>query len=320
MRIVHDIACFPPGLRGGVAAMGNFDGLHLGHRAVLAQTEALARQRGAPFLALTFEPHPRQFFRPDLPAFRLTPLADKARLLRALPVDGLVVLPFNAALAATTAEDFMALLRGPAGIAHVVVGGDFRFGKDRRGSPEMLAACPGLAFSVAAEVPGPDGGPCSSTRIRELVQAGDCAAAAGLLGRPLEFQGRVRRGDQRGRTLGFPTLNLDMAAYLPPRHGVYAARCGLPSGRPVPAARDRDLTWVDAVANFGRRPTLGGGRPLLEVHLPGFSGDLYGATVRVQLLEFLRPERKFAGLDALKAQITEDTATALGWLRRHGGG
>ncbi len=317
MRIVHDIASFPPHLRGGVAAMGNFDGLHLGHRAVLDHTAEQARQRNAPFLVLTFEPHPRRFFRPELPPFRLTPLADKVRLLRPHAVDGLIVLPFTAGLAATSAEDFAALLREAAGIDRVVVGHDFRFGRDRRGDPAALAQTAGLSVSVTPEVTDLDGVACSSTRIRELIQAGDCQAAARLLGRPVEIQGRVRRGDQRGRTIGFPTANLDMAGYLPPRHGVYAARFGLPGGRPVLPGEDRDLVWMDAVANFGLRPTVGGGRPLLEVHLPGFSGDIYGATVRVQLLEFLRPEQKFSGLDALKGQITRDTAAAMAFLRQN---
>lgn len=294
------------GDRGAVVAIGNFDGVHLGHQAVIGAAGTLARSLRAPHAVLTFEPHPRRVFRPQDPPFRLTPFRVKARRIEALGVDLLFTLHFDLAFAARSAEDFIdsVLIQG-LGARHVVVGYDFVFGHQRRGNPALLqqrGAALGFGVSVIDPVAGSGGAVYSSTRIREHLAAGRPREAAALLGRPWEIDGRVERGDQRGRTIGFPTANLLLDHYLRPAAGVYAVRAGIEEG-------GRTL-WHDAVANFGRRPTFGGTDLRLEVHLFDFAGDLYGRHLRVALIEHLRPEQKFPGIDALKAQIAADAARA----------
>ncbi len=295
-----------PADRGGVVAVGNFDGVHLGHQAVIGEAGRLARSCGAAHAVLTFEPHPRRLFRPDDPPFRLTPFRVKARRIEAMGVDLLFTLHFDAAFARRRAEDFIeeVLVQG-LGARHVVVGYDFVFGHQRRGNAVLLAekgAALGFGVSTVPPVEAPDGTLYSATRIREHLLAGRPRAAAALLGRPWEIEGRVERGDQRGRTIGFPTANLALDDFLRPLAGVYAVRAGIEEGGAT--------VWRDAVANFGRRPTFGGSDLRLEVHLFDFAGDLYGRHLRVALIEHLRPEQKFAGLEALKAQIAQDAAQA----------
>ncbi len=294
------------GDRGAVVALGNFDGLHLGHQHVIGEAGAIARRLGAPHAVLTFEPHPRSVFRPQDPPFRLTPFRVKSRRIEALGVDLLFTLHFDRDFARRSAEDFIAgvLVRG-LGARHVVVGYDFVFGHQRVGNPALLAergAALGFGVDIVAPVAATDGAAYSSTSIRQHLLAGRPREAAALLGRFWEIDGRIERGDQRGRTIGFPTANIFLQDYLRPAAGVYAVRAGLEEGGKT--------RWLDAVANFGNRPTFGGTDLRLEVHLFDFAGDLYGRHLRVALIDHLRPEIKFSGIDALKAQIAEDAARA----------
>jgi riboflavin kinase/FMN adenylyltransferase len=292
--------------RGAVVAAGNFDGVHLGHQAVLGEAKALAKSLGAPFAVLTFEPHPRVVFQPGLPPFRLTPFRAKALVLEGLGVDLLFTLHFDLAFAQKTAEEFVAdVLVAGLGAKAVVVGYDFVFGNKRRGTAELLkaeGAKHGFAVKIVAPVSPAGGVVYSSTQIREHLVAGRPREAAALLGRPWEIDGRVDVGDKLGRTIGFPTANIDLADYLRPAPGVYAVRAGIEDGGKT--------DWHDGAANLGWRPTVGGKDLRLETHLFDFSGDLYGKHLRVALIEWLRPEQRFAGLDALKAQIALDVTQA----------
>ncbi|MGE0722925.1 MAG: bifunctional riboflavin kinase/FAD synthetase [Alphaproteobacteria bacterium] len=294
----------PAARLGAVVALGNFDGVHRGHQAVLARTRAIAAELGAPAGVLTFEPHPRQLFRPDDPPFRLTTFRIKARLIEALGLDVLYALAFDRAFSERTAESFIAdVLVGGFGVRHVVAGPDFVFGHRRQGSMTLLAERGrGLGFGVTAVEPVTAAtGRVSSSRVRTLLQEGRPAEAAALLGRPWEVEGRVEAGHRRGRTIGFPTANLALGDSLRPATGVYAVEARLDAPE-APA-------WC-GVANFGRRPTVDGTSEWLEVHLFDFAGDLYGKHLRVGFREYLRGERKFDGLPALTAQIAEDAARA----------
>jgi riboflavin kinase / FMN adenylyltransferase len=292
--------------RGAVVAAGNFDGVHLGHQAVLGEAKALARRLDAPFAVLTFEPHPRVVFQPGLPPFRLTPFRAKSRELETLGVDLLFTLHFDLAFAQKTAEEFVAeVLVAGLGIKAVVVGYDFVFGNKRRGTAELLkteGSKHGFDVKVVAPASAAGGVVYSSTQIREHLVAGRPRDAAALLGRPWEIDGRVDLGDKLGRTIGFPTANIDLADYLRPAPGVYAVRAGIEEGGKT--------EWHDGAANLGWRPTVGGKDLRLEAHLFDFSGDLYGKHLRVAFIERLRPEQRFAGLDALKAQIAADCQKA----------
>jgi riboflavin kinase / FMN adenylyltransferase len=292
--------------RGAVVAAGNFDGVHLGHQAVLGEAKALARRLDAPFAVLTFEPHPRVVFQPGLPPFRLTPFRAKSRELETLGVDLLFTLHFDLAFAQKTAEEFVAeVLVAGLGIKAVVVGYDFVFGNKRRGTAELLkteGSKHGFDVKVVAPVSAAGGVVYSSTQIREHLVAGRPREAAALLGRPWEIDGRVDVGDKLGRTIGFPTANIDLADYLRPAPGVYAVRAGIEEGGKT--------EWHDGAANLGWRPTVGGKDLRLEAHLFDFRGDLYGKHLRVAFIERLRPEQRFAGLDALKAQIAADCQKA----------
>ncbi|WP_374368954.1 bifunctional riboflavin kinase/FAD synthetase [Dongia sp.] len=315
MRLIRHLADVPPEGRGAVLALGNFDGVHLGHQAVIRQAAEIAEAHKAPLGVLTFEPHPRSFFRPQDPVFRLTPFRIKTRHLQALGVQFLYDLAFDAEMAARTADNFVEeVLVAGLGIAHVVVGYDFCFGKGRAGNASLLTQFGGRhgfgVTSVAAAKAG-DGPAYSSTLVREQLKDGKPAAAAATLGRPWEIEGRVEHGDARGRQLGFPTANIALGEFMEPKLGVYA----------VMAADDSSETpdWIAGVANLGMRPTVGGTRVQLEVHLFDFSGDLYGKHLRVALIDFIRPEMKFNGLDALKAQIAADSADARRRLKDYQG-
>ncbi len=295
--------------RGAVLAIGNFDGVHRGHAALIGQVRERARAEGRPSAVLTFEPHPRSVFFPASEPFRLTPFRVKERELDRLGVALLFVRHFDRAFAAKSAEAFIEeVIVAAVGAAHVFVGYDATFGAGRRGTPEVLRAQGeryDFGVTVLEPVRGTDAGLYSSTHIRELLKAGKPREAAVALGRHWEIDGRVAEGDRRGRTIGFPTANLGLGEYLRPAFGVYAVRvCGDGPDDPL-AGR-----LVDGVANIGLRPTVGGLVPRLEAHLFDTDCDLYGRHLRVALVEFIRPERKFAGLDALKAQIAEDAARA----------
>ncbi|MBV8687277.1 MAG: bifunctional riboflavin kinase/FAD synthetase [Alphaproteobacteria bacterium] len=292
----------PERLRGGIVALGNFDGFHKGHQAVVGRAVARARAEGRPALVATFDPHPVRFFRPAAPWFRLTTLDQRERLFAAAGADAMIVFRFDSALAATSAEDFVAerLIR-LIGAAGVVTGEDFTFGRGRGGNVAVLArlgAAQGLATEAVAPVEQ-DGEPVSSSRIRDALQAGDCETATALLTRPFAIEGVVEHGDKRGRTIGYPTANLGLGHYLRPRFGIYAVRGRLPDGHAVEGA-----------ANLGIRPTFEPPKELLEPYFFDFAGDLYGQTLEVELISFLRPEAKFESLEALKAQMAEDCGEA----------
>lgn len=307
MDIIRHPGDMPETLRPCVAALGNFDGFHRGHQQVVGIAGRLARQSGRPLAVITTEPHPRHFFRPDDPPFRLTPFRERAFLLECFGVDILGSLVFDAALAAHSAEAFLRdILLDGFGVAHVVVGFDYRFGKGRGGDAALLRAAGerhGFEVTIVPPVTIGAGGEApvfSSSLIRETLQAGAARRAAALLGHWWALQGRVETGERRGSRIGFPTANIAPGEALRPRHGVYAVRLTV-EGEEV--ARD-------GVANFGRRPTFGDAEPLLEVHLFDFAGDLYGRHVRVEFVDFVREERKFDGIEALVVQIAADCATA----------
>ncbi len=300
--LVRDLAVVPPHLKGGAVAVGNFDGVHLGHQAVIAAARQFAEAQRVPLLCLTFEPHPRTVFgqgRGGERPFRLTPGISKIEALAALGLDGIVCLRFTPDFAQQTPETFIqrVLLDGLA-VRHVAVGHDFCFGRGRAGNAETLTA--EAAFTVTALPPQrrTAGEAFASTLIRAHLAQGEPEAAAALLGRPFTIVGRVRHGDKRGRTLGFPTANVALGDYLRPAFGVYAVMVEI------------DGQAYRGVANLGRRPTVAGLVERLEVHLFDFSGDLYGRKIRVALHHFLRPEQTFDGLAALTAQITRDAEAA----------
>nr|AIA11995.1 riboflavin biosynthesis protein RibF [uncultured bacterium] len=292
----------PEALRGGIVALGNFDGFHKGHQAVVGRAVARARAEGRPALVATFDPHPVRFFKPDLPPFRLTTLDQRERLFAAAGADAMIVFRFGAELAATTAEDFVAdrLVR-LIGVAGVVTGEDFTFGKGRGGNAEVLKRLgAGHGLSVEAVAPVEENGePVSSSRIREALQGGDCDTATRLLTRPFAIEGVVEHGDKRGREIGYPTANLSLGKYLRPRFGVYVVRARLPDGR-----------QLDGAANLGIRPTFEPPKELLEPYFFDFSDDLYGQNIEVELVSFLRPEEKFDGIEMLRVQMDADCAEA----------
>jgi riboflavin kinase/FMN adenylyltransferase len=291
----------PEELRGATVALGNFDGVHIGHAAVLRAAHAARPE--LKLAVLTFEPHPREHFRPDDPPFRLTLLPAKLAALGALGASIVYALPFDASLAAVPAETFFEeVLHRGIGARHLACGQDFAFGHRRGGDVAFLAAraeARGMGLTVVPPV-SDAGGPVSSTRIRRLLQDGYPDRAAAELGRPWEIRGEVVHGDKLGRVLGWPTANMWLGRHLEPARGVYAVTAALPGGQVVPG-----------VANIGRRPTLGGDpETRLETHLFDFSGDLYGQEIGVRLHAFLRPDATFAGLEALKEAIAADAAEA----------
>lgn len=306
MTVFRHTEDLPEAARGSVLAIGNFDGVHRGHQVVLGRASALAAALAAPLAVLTFEPHPRTLFRPSEPAFRLTPLRVKVHELEAAGVEHLFVRHFDQDFASKPAEAFVReILVEQLAVKHVVVGWDFCFGHGRAGDAGLLrrmAEHLGFGVTVLDPVTVDGGEVFSSSNIRRYLKEGAPDQAALLLGRPWEIDARVLDGDRRGRTLGFPTANLGLDDYLVPAHGVYAVRAALADGDA--------LAWHDGVANLGRRPTVDGTRLLLEAHLFDFTGDLYGRHLRVQLIEYLRQEKKFDGLAALQAQIARDCARA----------
>ena len=288
--------------RGAIVALGNFDGFHLGHQAVVGRAVARGAHEGKKDIVATFDPHPVRHFRPDAPPFRLTTLNQRERMFAAAGADAMLVFGFNAALAATSAERFVGELLGQRiGASGVVTGSDFTFGAGRTGNAETLRAL-GAAHDIAAETVSPillDGEPVSSSRIREALKAGDPGSATRLLTRPFAIEGGVVHGDKRGRALGWPTANVELGSFQRPAYGIYAVRVRLHDG-----------SEHAGVANLGVRPMFDPPRELLEAVLFDFDGDLYGRTIEVALHHFLRPEMKFDGLPALKARMDEDAAEA----------
>jgi riboflavin kinase/FMN adenylyltransferase len=313
LRIVRHPGSRSSHPRGAALALGNFDGLHNGHAALIGLARDHARATGVPAAVLTFEPHPRKIFMPEGEPFRLTPFRVKEREIARLGVDLLFVQHFDRAFAHKSAQSFVdEVLIAAIGLTHIVVGHDCTFGEGRRGNPAMLrqaGAAHGFGVTVVEPVHGPEGAAYSSTHIRQLLRAGRPREAAAQLGRFWEIDGRVMVGDRLGRTIGFPTANLGLGEYLRPALGVYAVRVS-GDGADDPFHGQT----IDGVANLGLRPTVGGLEPRLEAHLFDIDTDLYGRHLRVSLVEFIRPEQKFAGLDALKAQIAADAAQARAML------
>ena len=287
--------------RGMVVAMGNFDGVHLGHRAVIDAALRMGQAHGRPAFALTFEPHPRRYFSPNTPQFRLTDETAKLRLLAGTGLSGAVVMTFDRRRAETTAQHFIHHdLIERLGISGVAVGYDFHFGKGRVGSPGLLvteAPRLGIEVDVQAHVDIAER-PVSSSAIREALAEGQIDEATAMLGGPWFINGEVIHGEKRGRDLGFPTANIRLDKNCGLKHGIYAVRVGLGDRR------------IDAVASFGRRPTFDNGAPLLEVFLFDFKGDLYGRRLDVAFIAFLREELKFDGVEALIRQMDDDSARA----------
>lgn len=295
--------------RGAAAAIGNFDGVHIGHRSVIDIARQEAKAHGVPLGVVTFEPHPRRFFMPDRPSFRLMTAEARAHRLEKLGVDILFELPFDVALASLSPEVFVReVLVDGLGLSHLVAGADFRFGKRRSGDIEMIRTMEpetGMGVTIAPLVRD-ETGDFSSSAIREALSEGDPQAAARMLGHWHRIEGRVAHGDKRGRTLGFPTINLPLDDLHQPRFGVYAVTVDVLTGP--------HQGRYAGCASIGARPTFGQNRPNLEVHLMDFSGDLYGEEVSVALVAYQRPELRFEGAEALVAQMRKDVEEARGLL------
>jgi riboflavin kinase/FMN adenylyltransferase len=299
----------PPGLEGAVLAIGNFDGVHRGHRAVIARARALARRLGRPCAVLTFEPHPADYFGRGAHIFRLTGREAKAHRLAELGLDGMIVLNFDSRLAGLEAEDFIKeILVERLGAGAVAVGYDFHFGARRAGTPDFLREAgpkAGLIVEIVEKVTADEEGSIeavSSTATREALMLGNVRAAAALLGHPWSLTGRVIHGAKLGRTLGYPTANLAVDPACRLKHAIYAVEAEIEGLEQGPRLK--------GVASFGRRPTVDNGPPLLEVYLFDFDADIYDREMEVFFIDFLRPEEKFASLDALVAQIRRDEADA----------
>ena len=301
MRIIRDYQFVDPQDRGASAAIGNFDGVHLGHQSVISLARDAGAKTGAPLGILTFEPHPREYFAPDAPPFRLTGQAARASRLENIGVERLYELNFNAALAGLSAEEFASkVVSDGLGLAHVVVGADFCFGKGRAGTAEMLkefGAELGFGVTIAPLLSTGDL-QVSSTSIRQALSDGRPRDAAQMLGHWHRIEGPVIGGEQRGRDLGFPTANMSIDGLHPPRFGVYAVLADVLDGPHAGSYR--------GAASIGVRPMFGVNRANLETFFFDFAGDLYGAEISIALVEFLRPEEKFDGLDAMITQMTAD--------------
>lgn len=299
MQRLDSGSAVPAHLRGAIVALGNFDGFHLGHQAVVRRAVQWARAEGRPAIVATFDPHPVRLFRPDAPPFRLTTLEQRLRLFGAAGADAMLVFHFDRALAAMTAEEFVARkLVEEIGAAGIVTGEDFTFGKGRGGNVEQLkrlGAPYGLRSAAVAPIADASGEPISSSRIRDALQAGDCATATRLLTRPFAIEGVVQHGDKLGRSIGYPTANIALGKYLRPAYGIYAVRGILADGR-----------VLDGAANLGIRPSFDPPKELLEPTFFDFSESLYDQTIEVQLIAYIRAEAKFDSLDALIAQIGRD--------------
>ena len=292
----------PAALRGGIIALGNFDGFHRGHQAVVGAALARAKAEGRPGIVATFDPHPVRYFVPHAPPFRLTSLDQRQDLFAAAGADAMLVFHFDGALAQTTAEAFVGdLLSQQLGAGGVVTGEDFTFGRGRAGNVNVLAQLAAQAGMTARAV-GPvadHGEAVSSSRIRDALRAGDCSVASELMTRPFAVRGPVQHGAKLGRQIGYPTANLELGSYLRPAYGIYAVTVRLPDGAVLPGA-----------ANLGIRPTFDPPVELLETYLFDYAGDLYGQEIEVALHHYLRPEAKFASLDELTAQMALDCGRA----------
>ena len=303
LKTIHGWKDLPEGDRGAAVALGNFDGVHRGHQQVIAQAAKAALAGKASLGVVTFDPHPRRLFRPTEPAFKLMTHGQQARALEALGVDRLYLLPFDFEMASFGDREFVEkVLVGGLGVRHVAVGFDISFGRGRTGSADLMKTYGeeyGFSVSVAEPVANRDGEKFSSTGVRDALRDGHPEGAARILGRPFAIEGVVRRGQQLGRQLGFPTANVEVEDYVVPKLGVYATRTRLPDGREVPG-----------VANLGNNPTTGEVETRLETWLFDFDEDLYGQTIETELVAFIRPEARFDSVDDLVRTIGEDAARA----------
>jgi riboflavin kinase/FMN adenylyltransferase len=301
IRLSHDQP-IPEQLHGSVLALGNFDGFHLGHQAVVNRAIALGFHERRPVIVATFDPHPVRFFKPDAPPFRLTSLDQRERLFAHAGADAMLVFNFGKELASTSAEDFVAEILGKRlGVAGVVTGDDFSFGKGRAGNVGVMRKL-GKEHGITAEAVAPvliDGERVSSGRIREALAAGDPGTATYFLTRPFAVEAMVQRGDGRGHDLGFPTANVSLGDYQRPAYGIYAVRVRLDDG-----------SEHFGVASFGIRPMFQPPEELLEVYIFDFDGELYGRLIEIALMAYIRPEAKFDSVDALVERMREDAAEA----------
>ncbi|MEI7598663.1 MAG: bifunctional riboflavin kinase/FAD synthetase [Aestuariivirga sp.] len=304
MQLIAGLSPVPETCRGGVVAIGNFDGVHRGHQTLLACAADEAARIGCPWGVMSFEPHPRSFFRPDEPVFRLTPAALKARLVAALGSSFMAVLDFDKALSELSPEEFVRLhLVERLAVKHVVMGYDFHFGKGRKGSPATmteLGAKFGFGVTIVEQVTdeGDQHSAFSSSAIRQALRHGHVTAAARDLGYHWTVLGEVVRGDQRGRTIGFPTINIILDKGADPFRGIYAVR--------VRDALQPDAVMWSGAGYFGDRPTFDTGRTFLEVYLIGFDGDLYGRQMFVEFIDLIRGDKRFASIDELVTQMKAD--------------
>ena len=307
MLVVRSYADVPAAARGGVLTIGNFDGVHRGHQAVIGEVRRLAEAHGVPAGVMLFDPHPREFFQPDKPVFTLTPMPYRLELLAALKLDFAAVLTFDKALAGLSAHQFIAdVLVGGFAVRHLVVGYDFNFGKGRAGNDALLLA-EGKRHGYGLDVQAPTGDAAaaySSSRVREQLRAGDVAEAARLLGRWWRISGTVIAGAGRGAELGYPTANIHLPAGIELAHGIYAARAWS-EGKPFAAA-----------AYLGQRPSFDNGAPVFEVFLLDFEGNLYGRQLSIDLVAFIREDRNFRDMAVLKAQMDLDVAEAIRHLAK----
>lgn len=311
MHVIRDISEFPRTLKGATLAVGNFDGVHRGHQAVLSAAMEAGNTTGANSGVMTFEPHPRQFFQPERPLFRLTPEPLKLKLFEALGLDLAVVLSFDVALASRPARNFVEdILVGALGVSHVVTGSDFHFGKGRDGNPDVMRALGAeFGFDVTIVAPEGEGGDVfSSTQVRDCLRAGDPRGAARILGYWWRVSGKVIGGNKRGAGLGFPTANIAVPEGFGLKHGIYAVRVHAAEGA------------HDGAAYLGTRPSFDEGDPVIETFLFDFSGDLYGQEIELEIVEFLRGDEKFDDPQALVAQMKADCDKAksiLAQLEKH---
>lgn len=303
LQIVRDWRRLPSDQRRAAVALGNFDGVHVGHQRVIAAAAEAGKRIGAPLGVVSFEPHPRVYFQPDAEPFRVMSQGQQARALEALGVELFYELPFDAEMAGMSDKTFAEEVLGRGlGARWVAVGFDVTYGKGRTGGPTELAVAGqlnGFGVSVVDRIDDAEGEKLSSTAVRDALHAGEPERAAAILGRPFAIEGEVVHGDKRGREIGVPTANVRLGDYVRPKYGVYATRTRLPDGR-----------LIDGVANLGVRPMFESPEPLLEVWLFGFDGELYGQVIETELVAYLRPEMTFDGLDALKAQIEVDAEAA----------
>jgi riboflavin kinase/FMN adenylyltransferase len=312
MRIFRHFNDVPDASKGAVVTLGNFDGVHLGHQALIGEARRLAQERGVQLGVVAFEPHPQEFFHPSAESFRLTPFRTKARLIAELKADILYAIAFDADMAAKSAHEFVhdVLVRG-LGVNAIVVGEDFQFGKARAGNIALLETMgkeANFAVNVFKPVAASGHDKISSPQLRDALKEGKPEIAARLLGHHWSVEARVEHGDKRGRTIGFPTATMKLVDCLKPAYGIYAVRAKV-------LEDDKIVSQHEGVSSFGIRPMFQVETPLLETYLFDFSGDLYGKHLAVELIAYLRPEVKLDGLDALKAQIAKDSDDARKVLR-----